>query len=379
MIIGVPKEIKEQEDRVALTPAGVDGFVRAGHKVLVEAGAGAGSFITDEEYAAQGAEIVQDASEVWNKADMIMKVKEPLKSEYQYFREGLIIFTYLHLAAEPELTKALMDTGAIAIAYETVENPDRSLPLLAPMSEVAGRMAVQAGSIYLEKIRGGKGKLVDGVPGVAPAHIVVVGAGNVGTGAIRRAIGLGARVTVLDIDVNRLTYLNEVFMGKIETVYSNNYNVTNAVKSADLVIGAVLIPGRKAPTIVTEEMIKLMEPGSVVVDVAIDQGGCIETSEVTTHADPVYTKHGVVHYAVANIPGAVPQTSTMALTNVTLPYALRIANKGWKQALIDEEPLRKGANVLDGKVVYKGVAEALDLPYTPVEEALGMKAEALGI
>ncbi|NLJ78455.1 MAG: alanine dehydrogenase [Tissierellia bacterium] len=372
MIIGVPKEIKEQEDRVALTPAGVDGFVRAGHKVLVEAGAGAGSFITDEEYAALGAEIVQDASEVWNKADMIMKVKEPLESEYQYFRKDLIIFTYLHLAAEPELTKALMDTGAVAIAYETVENPDRSLPLLAPMSEVAGRMAVQAGSIYLEKIRGGKGKLVDGVPGVAPAHIVVVGAGNVGTGAIRRAVGLGARVTVLDIDIKRLTYLNEVFMGKLETVYSNNFNVTNAVKTADLVVGAVLIPGRKAPTVVTEEMIKLMEPGSVVVDVAIDQGGCIETSEITTHADPVYTKHDVVHYAVTNIPGAVPQTSTMALTNVTLAYALRIANKGWKQALIDEEPLRKGANVLEGKVVYQGVAEALGLPYTPVEEALGM-------
>ncbi|NLJ99067.1 MAG: alanine dehydrogenase [Tissierellia bacterium] len=372
MIIGVPKEIKEQEDRVALTPAGVDGFVRAGHKVLVEAGAGSGSFITDEEYAAQGAEIVADASEVWAKADMIMKVKEPLKSEYQYFREGLIIFTYLHLAAEEELTKALIDSGTIAIAYETVENPDRSLPLLAPMSEVAGRMAVQAGSIYLEKTRGGKGKLVDGVPGVAPAHIVVVGAGNVGTGAIRRAIGLGARVTVLDINVKRLTYLNEVFMGRIETVYSNNFNVTNAVKSADLVVGAVLIPGKKAPQLITEEMIKLMEPGSVVVDVAIDQGGCIETSRRTTHADPVYTLHDVVHYAVANIPGAVPQTSTYALTNVTLPYALRIANKGWKQALIDEEPLRKGANVLEGKVVYQGVAEAFDLPYVSVEEALGM-------
>ena len=372
MIIGVPKEIKEQEDRVALTPAGVDGLVRAGHKVLVEKGAGLGAYFTDEEYVEQGAEIVPEAAKVWEQADMIMKVKEPLKSEYKYFREGLIIFTYLHLAAEEELTKALMDAGTVAIAYETVENPDRSLPLLSPMSEVAGRMAVQQGSIYLEKTRGGKGLLVDGVPGVAPAHIVVVGAGNVGTGAIRRAIGLGARVTVLDINAKRLTYLNEVFMGRIETVYSNNYNVTNAVKDADLVIGAVLVPGAKAPTIVTEEMIKLMEPGSVVVDVAIDQGGCIETSHATTHAEPVYKKHDVVHYAVANIPGAVPKTSTLALTNVTLPYAIRIANKGWKQALIDEEPLRKGANILEGKLVYKAVADAFDLEYTPVEEVLGM-------
>ncbi len=372
MIIGVPKEIKEQEDRVALTPAGVDAFVRAGHKVLIEKGAGLGAYFFDEDYEKLGAEIVADASKVWNEADMIIKVKEPLKSEYKYFREGLIIFTYFHLANEEELTKALIDSGTIAIAYETVQNPDRSLPLLAPMSEIAGRMAVQEGSTFLEKIRGGKGMLIDGVPGVAPGHIVVVGAGNVGTGAIRRAVGLGARVTVLDIDVKRLTYLNEVFMGKIETSYSNNYNVTQAVKTADLVVGAVLIPGRKAPTIVTEEMIKLMEPGSVVVDVAIDQGGCIETTHPTTHSDPIFIKHDVVHYAVANIPGAVPKTSTLALTNVTLPYAVRIANKGWKQALIDEEPLRKGANILEGKVVFKGVADAFDLPYTPAEEVLGI-------
>ena len=372
MIIGVPKEIKEQEDRVALTPAGVDAFVRAGHKVLVEKGAGLGAYFFDKDYEELGAEIVEDVDKVWTEADMIIKVKEPLKSEYKYFRKDLIIFTYFHLAAEEELTKALIDSGTIAIAYETVENPDRSLPLLAPMSEVAGRMAVQEGATFLEKIRGGKGMLIDGVPGVAPGHIVVVGAGNVGTGAIRRAVGLGARVTVLDIDVKRLTYLNEVFMGKIETSYSNNYNVTEAVKTADLVIGAVLIPGRKAPTIVTEEMIKLMEPGSVVVDVAIDQGGCIETTHPTTHADPIFIKHDVVHYAVANIPGAVPKTSTLALTNVTLPYAVRIANKGWKQALIDEEPLRKGANILEGKVVYKGVADAFDLPYVPAEEVLGI-------
>lgn len=371
MIIGVPKEIKEQEDRVALTPAGADALVRAGHKVLVEKNAGMGVGFTDEEYSELGAEILPEASMVWNQADMIMKVKEPLKSEYTYFREGLIIFTYLHLAAAEELTKALMEAGTVAIAYETVENPDRSLPLLSPMSEVAGRMAVQEGSVYLEKTRGGKGLLVDGVPGVPPAHIVVVGAGNVGTGAIRRAIGLGARVTVLDINTDRLRYLNEVFMGRIETLYSNNYNLTNAVKSADLVVGAVLIPGAKAPKLVTEEMVKLMEPGSVLVDVAIDQGGCIETTHPTTHADPIFMKHDVVHYAVANIPGAVPKTSTLALTNATLPYAIRIANKGWKQALKDEMPLRKGANILEGKLVYKAVADAFDLPYTPVEEVLG--------
>ena len=269
MIIGVPKEIKEQEDRIALTPAGADALIRAGHKVLVEKNAGMGASFTDEEYSNLGAKIVSDASQVWEEADMILKVKEPLKSEYKYFRKGLIIFTYLHLAADEELTKAMMDAGTIGLAYETVQNPDRSLPLLTPMSEVAGRMAVQEGSVYLEKTRGGKGLLVDGVPGVAPAHIVVIGAGTVGTGAIRRAVGLGARVTVLDINTDRLRYLNEVFMGRIETQYSNNFNVTNAVKSADLVIGAVLIPGAKAPKLITEEMVKLMEPGSVLVDIAI--------------------------------------------------------------------------------------------------------------
>jgi alanine dehydrogenase len=372
MIVGVPKEIKEQENRVALTPAGVDALVRAGHKVIVETNAGMGAGFSDEEYSELGAEILPEASKVWEQADMIMKVKEPLKSEYKYFRKDLIIFTYLHLAAEEELTKALVDSGAVAIAYETVQNPDRSLPLLTPMSEVAGRMAVQQGSIYLEKTRGGKGLLIDGVPGVPPAHVVVVGAGIVGTGAIRRAIGLGARVTVLDINVDRLRYLGEVFMGRLETLYSNNYNLTQAIKTADLVVGAVLIPGAKAPKLVTEEMVKLMEPGSVLVDVAIDQGGCMETTHPTTHAEPIFMKHDVVHYAVANIPGAVPRTSTLALTNVTLPYAVRIANKGWKQALIDEEPLRKGANVLDGKIVYKSVAEAFNMPYTPVEEVLGM-------
>lgn len=371
MIVGIPKEIKSQEDRVALTPAGADGLVRAGHRVLVEKNAGVGSGFTDEDYKALGAEIIDDAAKIWKQVDMIMKVKEPLKSEYAYFRKDLIIFTYLHLAAEEELTKALVDSGAIAIAYETVELADRSLPLLTPMSEVAGRMAVQQGAIHLEKIRGGKGLLIDGVPGVAPAHVVIVGAGMVGTGAIRRAIGLGARVTVLDVNVDRMRYLGEVFMGRLSTVYSNNYNLTEAVKTADLVIGAVLIPGAKAPKLVTEEMVKQMEPGSVIVDVAIDQGGCVETIDgPTTHENPTFIKHDVVHYAVANIPGAVSKTSTLALTNVTLGYAIRIANNGWEAALKADPALAKGANVVKGKVVYKAVADAFEMPYVELKELM---------
>ncbi len=371
MIIGVPKEIKSQEDRVALTPAGADTLVRSGHRVLVETNAGNASGFNDEDYVSLGAEIIDTPSDLWEQSEMILKVKEPLESEYAYFKKDLIIFTFLHLAAEPELTKALLESGAIAIAYETVELPNRSLPLLTPMSEVAGRMAVQQGSIYLEKTRGGKGKLIDGVPGVPPAHVVVVGAGIVGTGAIRRAVGLGARVTVLDIDVDRLRYLGEVFMGQIETLYSNNYNMKQAIKSADLVVGAVLIPGSKAPKLVTEEMVKLMEPGSVIVDVAIDQGGCVATIEKpTTHKDPIFVKHGVIHYAVANIPGAVAQTSTLALTNISLPYVMKIANKGWQQALKDDASLAKGANVINGKVTYKAVSETFDLEYTPIERFL---------
>ena len=369
MIVGVPKEIKAQENRVAMTPAGADTMIRAGHKVLVEKGAGLGAGFSDEEYKAVGAEIINEASDVWAKSEMIIKVKEPLASEYGYFRKGLIIFTYLHLAAEPDLTKALIDSGAVAIAYETVQRADRSLPLLTPMSEVAGRMAVQQGSIYLEKTRGGKGVLIDGVPGVPPASVVVVGAGIVGTGAIRRAVGLGSRVTILDINVDRLRYLGEVFMGRVETLYSNNFNITQAVKNADLVVGAVLIPGAKAPKLVTEEMVKQMEPGSVIVDVAIDQGGCVETIEhPTTHAEPIFEKYGVIHYAVANIPGAVPRTSTLALTNVTAPYALKIANMGWKQAVLADPALAKGVNVLDGKITYKAVTDAFELPYVPLDE-----------
>lgn len=371
MIVGVPKEIKAQENRVALTPAGADGLVRAGHKVLVEKGAGLGSGFQDAEYVAHGAEIVENAADVWAQAEMIMKVKEPLESEYKYFKKDLIIFTYLHLAAEPELTKALMESGAVAIAYETVQRADRSLPLLTPMSEVAGRMAIQHGAIHMEKNFGGKGMLIDGVPGVAPAHVVVVGAGIVGTGAIRRAIGLGARVTVLDVNVDRLRYLGEVFMGRLETLYSNNYNLMEACKTADLVVGAVLIPGKKAPKLITEEIVKAMKPGTVIVDVAIDQGGSVETiKKPTSHAEPTFVLHDVVHYAVPNIPGAVPQTSTLALTNVTLGYAVRIANKGWKQALKEDPALALGLNVAEGKITYPGVAEAFDMPYTPVEEIL---------
>lgn len=371
MIIGVPKEIKAQESRVALTPAGVDALVRAGHKVLVEKEAGHSAGFLDETYTSYGAEIIEDAADLWNESEMIVKVKEPLESEYQYFRKDLIIFTFFHLAAEPKLTKALIESQSVAIAYETVQKEDRSLPLLTPMSEVAGRMAVQEGSRYLSKIHGGKGILLEGVPGVPPAHVTVVGGGIVGTGALKTAIGLGARVTVLDVNVDRLRYLGEIFMGKIETLYSNNYNMMEAIKTSDLVVGAVLIPGSKAPKLVTEEMVKAMQPGGVIVDVAIDQGGCIETIEKpTTHADPVFIKHDIIHYAVANIPGAVPKTSTLALTNVTLEYILKIANKGWKQALKEDSALAKGANVVSGNITYKSVADAFDLPYVPVEEVL---------
>ncbi|NLL80774.1 MAG: alanine dehydrogenase [Tissierellia bacterium] len=370
MIIGVPKEIKPQENRVALTPPGVSELIRNGHKVLVEANAGIGSGFKDDEYRKHGAEVITDAAEVWKQADMIMKVKEPLESEYKYFKKDLILFAYLHLAAEERLTKALLDAGVIAIAYETVQNPDKSLPLLTPMSEIAGRMAIQEGAIYLEKTFGGKGILIDGVTGVPPAHIVVIGAGIVGTAAVRRAVGLGCRVTVLDVVVDRLRYLNEVFMGKIETLYSNSHNITEACKSADIVVSCVLIPGSKAPKLVTEEIIKQMKPGSVIVDVAIDQGGSVETTvgKATSHDDPIFIKHDVIHYAVANIPGAVPQTATLALTNVTLNYAIKIANKGWKQALKDDIALAKGANVAEGKVVYKPIADTFEMEYTSLEE-----------
>ncbi|HQE04990.1 MAG: alanine dehydrogenase [Tepidanaerobacteraceae bacterium] len=371
MIVGVVKELKEQENRVAITPAGVDALTACGHKVLIQKGAGLGSGFSDESYRAAGAEIMNDASDVWENCEMMVKVKEPHESEYKYLRPDLVFFAYLHLAADYNLTEALMDSGITAIAYETVQRSDRSLPLLIPMSEVAGRMAIQEGAIYLEKTRGGKGILLEGVPGVTPASVVIVGAGTVGTGAIRRAMGLGARVTVIDINVDRLRYLEDIFMGRIETLYSNRYNLSKALKYADLVVGAVLIPGAKTPKLITEEMVKKMQPGSVIVDVAIDQGGCVETIErPTTHANPVFVKHGVIHYAVSNIPGAVPRTSTLALTNATLPYLLEMAKKGWKQAIQDDEALARGVNVMNGKITNKAVAEAHNLQYHPLEEVM---------
>lgn len=371
MIIGVPKEIIKNENRVSLTPIGAYSLVKSGHRVLLETNAGLGSGFNDNEYRAVGVEILDSPEEVWAKADMILKIKEPLESEYKFLRENLILFTYLHLASSLELTKVLIESKVIAIGYETVQLPNRSLPLLTPMSEIAGRMAVQQGSIYLEKINGGKGILVDGVPGVAPAHIVVVGGGIVGTGAIRRSVGLGARVTVLDISIERLTYLNEIFMGKLETLYSNDYNLTESMKTADLVVGAVLIPGSRTPKLIKEYMVKGMEPGSVIVDVAIDQGGCVETIKTpTTHEKPTFVKHGVIHYAVTNIPGAVSRTSTFGLTNVTLPYVMKIASLGWKKALAADSSLAKGANVVGGHVVYPAISKLYDMEYTDVNSLL---------
>ncbi|GIM45817.1 alanine dehydrogenase [Collibacillus ludicampi] len=371
MIIGVPKEIKNNENRVAITPAGVETLKSCGHEIYIEKSAGLGSGFTDEEYQKKGAVILDTAEEVWAKSDMIMKVKEPLPQEYGYFREGLILFTYLHLAPEPELTKALMEKGVIGIAYETIQLDDRSLPLLTPMSEVAGRMAVQIGAQFLEKPYGGKGILLGGVPGVQPAEVVIVGGGVVGTNAAKRALGAGARVTILDINPDRLRYLDDIFDGRITTLMSNSYNLEQAVRKADLLIGAVLIPGARAPKLVKDYMVQGMSKGSVIVDVAIDQGGSIETIDrVTTHSEPTFEKYGVIHYAVANIPGAVARTSTIALTNVTIPYAVQIANKGVKQAIAENRALYRGVNVAGGVVTYEAVANALGHEYVPVEKAL---------
>jgi len=367
MIVGVPKEIKNNENRVAMTPAGVTALVQNGHKVLIETNAGMGSGFTDNDYVAQGAQIVATAAEAWA-ADMVMKVKEPLESEYNYFREGLILFTYLHLAPEPELTRALAEKKVIAIAYETIQLDNGALPLLSPMSEVAGRMAVQIGAQFLEKPYGGKGILLGGVPGVQKGEVVIIGGGIVGTNAAKMAVGLGANVTIIDVSADRLRQLDDLFQGRVQTLMSNSYNIANAVKKADLLVGAVLIPGARAPRLVTEEMVKTMSPGSVIVDVAIDQGGSIETIDrITTHDNPTYVKHDVIHYAVANMPGAVARTSTLALTNVTLPYALQIANKGYREAIATNRPLAKGVNVIEGKVTFKAVADAHGLPYEPIE------------
>ena len=368
MIIGCPKEIKAQEGRVGLTPAGVDALVRAGHTVYMEQGAGAASGFADAEYAAVGAGILPDAKAVFDAADMIVKVKEPLEPEYALLKEGQILFTYLHLAPDPEQTQALLRKKITAIAYETVQLADGSLPLLAPMSEVAGRLSIQTGAHLLEANCGGRGILLGGVTGVERANVVIVGGGNVGTNAARMAAGLGANVTVLDISTKRLAYLDDIFGGRIQTLLSNSYNIARAVKDADLVVGCVLIPGAKTPKLVTEEMVKTMKPGSVLIDVAIDQGGSISTIDrITTHSDPYFVKHGVLHYSVANMPGAVPRTSTLALTGATLPYALKIANLGAEAACMADPALLKGLNPYQGKLTFRAVAEAQGLEYTNPE------------
>lgn len=365
MRIGCTKEIKAQEGRVGLTPAGVDALVRAGHTVYMEQGAGINSGFTDEEYVALGAHILPTPKEVFDISEMIIKVKEPLEPEYELFHEGQILFTYLHLAPDPEQTQALLKKKVTAIAYETVQLADRSLPLLMPMSEVAGRLSIQTGARLLESNCGGRGILLGGVSGVERANVVIVGGGNVGTNAAKMAVGLGANVTVLDISAKRLAYLDDIFGGRVQTLLSNSYNIANAVRSADLVVGCVLIPGAKAPKLVTEEMVKSMRPGSVLVDVAIDQGGSIETIDrITTHSDPYFVKHGVIHYSVANMPGAVPRTSTLALTGATLPYALKIANMGAEAACKADSALMKGLNTYNGHLTFQAVADAHGLKYT---------------
>lgn len=372
MIVGVPKEIKQSEYRVALTPAGVTSLTAAGHQVLVEAGAGTGSGFEDGDYEREGAQLLNAAAEVWSRSEMIMKVKEPLAEEFDYFREGLLLFTYLHLAAAPELTKALVDKGVTAIAYETVQLPNGSLPLLTPMSEVAGRMSVQVGAQFLEAFNGGRGVLLGGVPGVAPAEVVIIGGGIVGTNAAKIALGMGASVVILEKSADRIRYIDDVFGGRIQTLMSSPYQIAEAVSRADLLIGAVLIPGARAPHLVTEQMVQSMKKGAVIVDVAVDQGGSIATVDrPTTHKDPIYIKHGVVHYAVANIPGAVPRTSTFALTNVTMDYALKLANGGL-HAIEQSIPLQKGVNAHAGKLTYEPVALATGLPYTSIDKCLNI-------
>lgn len=369
MIIGVPRELKNNENRVAMTPASVYTLVKANHQVVIETLAGIGSGFTDEDYKQAGATIVQTKEEVWA-SEMVMKVKEPLESEYEFFREGLVLFTYLHLAAEPILTKALIDKKVTAIAYETVEK-NKQLPLLTPMSEVAGRMATQLGAQYLQKSNGGMGILLSGVPGVSRGEVTIIGGGVVGINAAKVAIGLGAKVTILDVSPERLRYLDDIFKNSIQTLISNPFTIAKAIKESDLVIGAVLIPGAKAPKLVTKEMVQQMKPGSVIVDVAIDQGGIFETIDhVTTHDNPVYERYGVVHYAVANMPGAVPRTSTYALTNATIPYALEIANKGVKRALSENKHLLKGVNVMNGYVTYEAVAKDLGYSFVSSESFL---------
>ena len=369
MKIGVPKEIKPQENRVALVPAGVDAFVRAGHEVYIQEGAGIGSSFSDEEYINSGAKILKTPKEVFDIADMIMKVKEPLESEYELLKKDQILFTYLHIAPNSELTQVLLDKGTIGIAYETVQLENGALPLLAPMSEVAGKMAIQIGARLLENISGGRGILLAGVSGVEKAKVAVIGGGVVGLNAAKTAFGMGAQVTVIDISINRLSYLDDIFGGHVNTLISNPYNIENTVRDADLVVGAVLIPGAQTPKLVKEYMVEQMRPGSVIVDVAIDQGGSVETIDrITTHSNPSYFKHGVVHYSVANMPGAVPRTSTFALTNATLPYALKIAKLGAEAAMKADPALMKGLNVYKGKLTFEPIALVQGREYTEPEK-----------
>ncbi len=368
MIIGVPKEIKNNENRVALTPAGVKELKKHNHTVYVQATAGNGSGFSDEDYISAGAEMLPSIEEVYAIAEMIMKVKEPIEAEYNLIREDQLVFTYFHFASYEPLTNAMISNKSVCLAYETVENSDRSLPLLVPMSEVAGRMSVQQGAKYLEKPLKGRGILLGGVPGVLPAKVMIIGGGIVGTEAAKMAAGFGADVTILDLSLERLRYLDDVMPANVKTLMSNDYNIRALIKTHDLIIGAVLIPGAKAPKLVTKEMLKDMRPSTVLVDVAVDQGGCFETTKPTTHQDPVYIIDDVVHYSVANMPGAVPYTSTLALTNATLPYAVQLANKGWKQACAEHEGLKLGLNIINGDVVYKGVSEAFGLPFVSIDK-----------
>jgi alanine dehydrogenase len=370
MIIGVPKEIKESENRVALTPAGAKELVKAGHKVYMQKNAGFDSGFEDSDYETAGAQILNTAAEVYAIAEMVLKVKEPIASEYALIKPHQLVFTYFHFASYRPLTEAMIKSKAVCLAYETVEKADRSLPLLIPMSEVAGRMAVQEGAKYLEKPMKGRGILLGGVPGVNPAKVLILGGGIVGTQAAKMAAGLGADVTIMDVSLARLRYLSDIMPANVSTLMSNEYNIRELLPLQDLIVGAVLIPGAKAPHLITRDMLKLMKHGTVLVDVAVDQGGCIETCKPTTHEDPIYIIDHVIHYCVANMPGAVPYTSTVALTNATLPYTLDLANKGWKRACNENKELRLGLNVVDGEVVYKAVADAFGLPYTDVEKFL---------
>jgi alanine dehydrogenase len=370
MLVGVLKEIKTKENRVAMTPAGAEQLIDRGHSLLVEKTAGEGSGFSDDQYRKAGADIVGSAQEIYERCEMVMKVKEPLPVEYPLIREGQIVFTYFHFAASEELTRAIIDSGSIAVAYETVEKTNGSLPLLTPMSEVAGRMAIQEGAKYLEKTYGGKGKLLGGVPGVDSGTVLVIGAGIVGTNAAMMACGLGAKVYLLDTHLDRLRYLSEVMPKNCFPVFSNPANIRKYLKEADLVVGAVLIPGATAPRLVTRDMLKIMKKGSVIVDVAIDQGGCLETARPTTHDDPIYEVDGIIHYCVANMPGAVSMTSTIALTNATLPYAFEIADKGYRRAARENPEIAKGINIIAGKVTYPGVAEAFGMQYHPLDSVL---------